>query len=315
MPVRTYRHRLYGLRIESVFPLPGAPSVSRFDGPPDLTFSWEPASDRIPEPWRITMPAPNRAYPDVGVAEDGAACLVWRNELRFDIAPRLDRVRLVSRPAKLEYAPIVVVGFVLGYVLYLRGALCLHGSVLERDGQAFAMLGNGGAGKSTVAAALVRRRGAHLLSDDLVVVGRTAPRVQVEPGCASVRLGRAAAETVLGYAGDLPRVPYLDKLSWDLSGRLDVPDARYCDRPTPLAQMYFLQNGDGVSRVAIGPRLSTPEALRYLTAAQYPPGHLHLVSQERLRELGALAAAVPLRVIRYPKSWEHLSQLIEQVCP
>lgn len=314
MELSTYRHRLYGLTIESAFPLPGAPAVSRFEGPPDLTLSWEPESAWDPAPWRITLPASSSAYPDIGMAGDGCACLVWGDALRFVIAPGRDRVRLISRAAMLEYAPTLVVGFVLGYLLYLRGVLCLHGSVLERGGQAFAVLGEGGAGKSTVAAALVRR-GAVLLSDDLVVISRMAQCVRVEPGCASIRLDSTAAERVIGLGSDLPRVPYLDKLSWDFSGRLDAPDARYCLRSTPLSEMYVLQNGDGIGEAAIGPVLPPTDALRYLIATWYPPSHLRLLSQDRLSDLGALAAAVPLRLIHYPKSWDQLSRLSEQVCP
>jgi hypothetical protein len=148
-----------------------------------------------------------------------------------------------------------------------------------------------------------------------VVISRTAPRVQVEPGCASLRLDSTAAAQLLGAGRDLPRVPYLDKVSWDFSGRLDAPDARYCLRPTPLSEMYVLQNGEGDGELAIGPTLPPSDALRYLIAAWYPPGHLRLLSQERLCDLSTLAAAVPLRVIRYPKSWEQLSRLIERVCP
>jgi hypothetical protein len=312
MQLSTHRHHLYGLSIESAFPLPGAPAVSRFDCPPDLTFTWEPESAWDPAPWRITLAAASSAYPDIGTADDGSACLVWNN-LRFIISSQRDRVRVISREAKLEYAPTVVVGFVLGYILYLRGVLCLHGSVLEREGQAFAVLGEGGAGKSTVAAALVQR-GVALVSDDLVVISRTPERVQVEPGCAGMRLDSIAAEQVLG-SSELPRVPYLNKLLWDFSGRPDAPDTRYCRRPTPLSRMYILQNGNEAKELSIGPVLSPTDALRYFITAWYPPGHLRLLSQDLLRDLGALAAAVPLRVIRYAKNWEQLSRLIEQVCP
>ncbi len=314
MQLSTYRHHLYGLAIESAFPLPGAPAVSRFEGPADLVLSWEPEDAWEPAPWRIVLSAASRAYPDIGMADDGSMCLVWGDALRFIIAPRRDRVRLISRPAKLEYAPTLIVGFVLGYILYLRGVLCLHGSVLERGGQAFALLGEGGAGKSTAAAALVRR-GAVLVSDDLVVISRTSPQAWVEPGSACMRLDATAAEQVLGDCDHLPRVPYLGKLAWDCSGGLDTPDARYCHRPMPLGEMYVLHNADGGNEMAIGSVLSPTEALRYLISAWYPPGHLRLLSQERLQDLGTLATSVPLRVIHYRKTWEQLSRLGEQVCP
>jgi hypothetical protein len=310
----THRHRIYGLAIESAFPLPGALTVSRFDDAPDLIVCWEPETEWNPKPWRITLPATSGIYPDIGRDDDGSVLLAWGDELRFVISPQHDRVRIISRAAKLEYAPTVVVGFVLGYILFLRGVLCLHGSVLERDGLAFAILGNGGAGKSTMAAALIQR-GANLLSDDLVVLSGITQQVKVEPGCAIMRLAASAAERILGSDSDLPRIPYLEKLAWNLSGTLDAPDERYQSHPTPLATMYILQNGQGRGDVSIGPKLPPTDALRHLIATWYPPGHLGLLSQKQLSDLAALAASVPLRVIHYTKSWDQLQRLIEQVLP
>ena len=312
MQLSTHRHRLYGLDIESAFALPGAPEVSRFNGFPDLVITWEPESAWDPSPWRMAHSVV--PYPDIGSADDDSACLVWGDELRFVISPARDRIRLISRIAKLEYAPTVVVGFVLGYLLHLRGILCLHGSVLERDGSAFAVLGEGGAGKSTVAASLVKR-GAALLSDDLLAISETTPHVRVEPGCAGIRLDSTAAERVVDVARNLPAVPYLNKVLWDFSGLPDLPDTRYRPCPMPLSDIYVLRNHGGAGEVTVGPVLPPADALRYLVAFRYPPGHLQLLSQECLRKLAVVAGSVPLRVIRYVRSWDQLSRLIEKAWP
>ncbi|MGA2262696.1 MAG: hypothetical protein ABSH28_14835, partial [Acidobacteriota bacterium] len=260
MSLSVHRHRLYGLSIESPFPLPCAPAVSAFDQPPDITVLWEPETAWDARCWRVTLTASSREYPDIGADSDGSACLAWSDELRFVINPGRDQIRIISRVAKLEFAPTVLVGYVLGYVLYLRGVLCLHGSVLERGGRAIAVLGEHGAGKSTIAAALVQR-GALLLSDDLVVIPRTERGVFVEPGCAGMRLESAAVAQLLGSEAGLARVPYLNKLLWDFSGRMDTSDQRFCLRATPLDALYVLETSADDDGVNVGPPLSQSAAL------------------------------------------------------
>ena len=65
--------------------------------------------------------------------------------------------------------PWFLMGVVFGYVLHLRGVLCLHASVLERDGKCIAFLGTNKRGKSTLTAFMVRR-GWSLFSDDLLCI-------------------------------------------------------------------------------------------------------------------------------------------------
>jgi hypothetical protein len=303
-------HQLYGFSIQSPFPLPGAPAVSALAQPPDVTVLWEPETAWDATRWRITLPSPHCARPAIGVAADGSACIAWGDELRFVINPRRDHISVIARAAKLEFAPTVLVGFVFGYLLHLRDVLCLHGAVLERGGRVVAVLGDSGAGKSTIAAALVQQGGV-LLSDDLVVIPRTEAGVCVQPGCAGVRLTSTAAKQLLGADTKLARVPYLDKVLWDMSGATDAPDERFCLRPSPLDALYVLEASQDDEGVNVGPALSQSAALQRLIAAWYPPGFLRLLTQERLCDLRALAAEVPLRVIHYTQQWEQLPRLIE----
>jgi len=305
---------LYGLGIESALPLPGAPQVSELDAPPDITVDWEPEATWDPAPWKIVMAASCQDDPDVREAPDGGAVLAWGDALRFVISPGRDRVQVAARAADREFAPVVFVGLVLGYVLHLRRILCLHGSVVERGGRAIAVLGDSGACKSTLSAALVQR-GAALLSDDLVVFSRVDEHPLVEPGCASVRLTDTAADQILGPGKALARVPYADKLLWDFSGTLDAPDERYCSRSTPLDAFYCLRDGQSDDELGVGPVSPPLAAVRCLLASWYPPWLRRFLTQERLRALGALASAVPLRVIRYRRTWEQLSRLAEVLCP
>lgn len=317
MCLSTYRQRLFGLTIESPFPLPAAPRVTVSSDVPDITISWEPEPAWNAALWRTIIAPSTPAYPEVLEAPDGGIALNWNGELRFVISPSGDRVRVISRPAKLEFAPTVLVGFVLGYLLSLRRFVCLHGAVLGRDGRAIAITGESGAGKSTIAAALIQR-GARLLSDDLVVITtRSEKELFVEPACAGLRLTSTTVAKLLGSDSRLTTVPYLNKQLWDVSGQVERPDDRFCSQALPLDVLYVLEkpNGDDgtCEDVSIGSLLPPVAALRQLVAAWYPPAHLRLMTQDCLHALQQVATTLPVRVIRYAKRWEQLPRLVEML--
>lgn len=83
-----------------------------------------------------------------------------------------------------------LLGSAVGALLIQRGILVLHGSSMEKDGQAIVCLGHSGAGKSTLAYALLQQ-GWRLLADDLVAVN---PDGLVLPGIPRIKLWHDAAK-------------------------------------------------------------------------------------------------------------------------
>jgi len=80
--------------------------------------------------------------------------------------------RLTLQPAPgvaVDDILVFATGTALAAILYQRGALLLHASVVVHEGRAFAFCGASGAGKSTLAGALCRA-GCRLLADDLCAV-------------------------------------------------------------------------------------------------------------------------------------------------
>ena len=77
----------------------------------------------------------------------------------------------------------------LGALAIQRGALVLHGTALERDGEAILLLGHPAAGKSTLAWCLLQD-GWRLLSSELVAV---SPDGRVQPGMHQLKLWHDAA--------------------------------------------------------------------------------------------------------------------------
>lgn len=320
------RYALYGLSIASPFPLPGAPCLDAVEGPAHRTAATPgiapPGGTDLHIGWIAADAEPDLLWPSAAAPAAGPQCaqrpqlhddpagnayVTWPGELSFRINAGRDRVDVCCRAAKLEFAPTVLVGFVLGYALHLRGTLCLHGAVLARQGRAIGVLGDSGAGKSTLSAALLKS-GAALVSDDVLVISSHASCLCVQPGYAGLRLNRDSAQQLLGCDDELPVVPYLGKHFWSAAGAGAGP--HFHSGAAPLDAVYVLEKDQECSvPERVGP-LPPAAALRRLVAAWYPPEHPQLLTQTRLHDLTALAARLPVYVLRHARRWEQLPQLL-----
>lgn len=296
--------RLYGLTIESPFPLPGALPLETAQAP-DVAITWEAETA-----WReisraLPIPSSDPDAARLGETADGALCIAWRRELQLVLAPSNDHIAVVCTEAKLEFAPTVLVGIGLGLLLNRRGVTCLHGSVVSVNGRAIALLGDSGAGKSTAAAALVAKGGT-LISDDIAALRPDGDGFTVAWGCANVRLDAAASARIVGAGQQLETVPWIDKLLWDVSG--DIPAAPL---PAPrLDALYLLGGAADGDTVAIGNPIPSAHALPRLVDSWYPQGFTPLLTQARFDSLRAIAERVPMFELRYPRRWDILPRLI-----
>jgi len=192
---------------------------------------------------------------------------------------------------------------VLPRVLAHRGRLVLHaGCVVTPDG-AIGFLGDSGAGKSTLCAAFARA-GYPLLGDDGVVVRERTPAgfdvIATYPGLRL--LPDALAPLFDGAPGDAPVAHYSAKRRLDRN-RTPLPLAAGA---RPLRAFYVLDTG---TRLGIQP-LTERDAFMTLLAAAF---QLHLDDPDRSRgmfdRIGALADAVPMRRLTYPRSFAHLDDV------
>ncbi|MBI4866025.1 MAG: hypothetical protein HY816_03650 [Candidatus Wallbacteria bacterium] len=296
------------MAIESPFPLTGSRRTRSPESAADLVVEWQPEAHWSEGYWRLILPFTPPAGPAIADAADGSALISWPGHLEFVISPRRDHILILSGEAKLAVAPVVLVGLVLGYLLHLRGVLCLHGSVLARNGRAIGILGDSGAGKSTVATALIRN-GATLVSDDLLAVSASEAGVCAEYGGAAVRLELATAKQLLERDATLVRMPRGNKLFWEVPspGGVVATDPT----PIPLSALYVLKPCTTAGGATIDSPSSSAQALQMLTAAWYPPGLLRLLTRERLEQLQKLAAKLPVSAIHYEKDWASLPNLVE----
>ena len=187
----------------------------------------------------------------------------------------------------------------LGFVLLLRGLVCLHASAIVVDGAAIALVGPAGAGKSTTAAAF-SARGFSVLAEDVVTLddareARTdrAARFFVRPAYPCIRLWPASAATLYGSHTALPPLtPNWDKCYLDLTQQ----SGQFENTPRPLAAIYLFAERSHDPNAPFVETLDQAEGLIELIANTY--GTKLLDKQMRARQFDLLSRVlvhVPLR--------------------
>src|SRR6476660_5148739 len=111
----------------------------------------------------------------------------------------------------LEDAATYLLGPVIGFVLLLRGVVCLHASAVVIGDQAIALLGPAGSGKSTTAAAF-SNLGYNVIAEDVVTLDDRENNFWVRPAYPCIRLWPASVVALFGADECLPKLtPNWDK--------------------------------------------------------------------------------------------------------
>src|SRR5262249_18582246 len=131
----------------------------------------------------------------------------------------------------IENTAAFLLGPIFGFLLRLRGVICLHASAIAIDGQAIVLIGQAGAGKSTTAAAFTQQ-GYPALSEDVVALRDQGDSFLVEPGYPLIRLWPESVQALFGSRDALPPInPNWDKRYLDLTQK----GFSFKRQPLPLA--------------------------------------------------------------------------------
>jgi hypothetical protein len=282
----------FGLRLWANRPIPGLRPLDQVSGvdvrvwlgvmPP---LPEEPDGDAAPAAapdLRIRRVAGGRyfyfRYPDgTEFVIDRPGCRVWADW---------------PEPWVLEDTATYLLGPIFGFVLRLRGAVCLHASAVAVGDRALVLLGPRGAGKSTTAAAFARL-GFPVLSDDIVALEQRGQGLVAHSGNPRLRLWPDSVRALFGSPDALPRLtPNWDKCYLDLTG----PEFRFEGRSLPLAAVYVLdQRRDDPPAPRISPVVPR-EGLVTLLANTYASRILDArMRAQEFAVLGRLMASVPVR--------------------
>jgi hypothetical protein len=294
-----YRCSLYGLGVIANRPIPGVPSSTIASEDVCISFGSLPAwlSD-------VTATQIETSYVAEYKSECGEPALrVFRvldgKYYRFNYADETEF--LVDRagtevwarwtaPLTLEDTATYLLGPVMGFVMLLRGVVCLHASAIAVDDKAIALLGPAGSGKSTTAAAF-SDRGYSILAEDVVTLDDRGDHFLVLPGYPCIRLWPASVKALYGSETHLPKLtPNWDKCYLDLTERA------FHTEPLPLAAIYHLGERRHDSVAPFVDSLDRSEGLLSLIANTYATRLMD--KQMRAREFELLTRVlnnVPLR--------------------
>ena len=210
-------------------------------------------------------------------------------------------------PLTLEDTATYLLGPVMGFVMLLRGVVCLHASAVAVGDEAIALLGPAGSGKSTTAAAFAER-GYSILAEDVVTLDDRGDHFLVRPGYGCIRLWPAAVKALYGSETHLPKLtPNWDKCYLDLNDNFQ-------QEPLRLAAIYHLSERRGETTAPRIQTLDRAEGLMSLVANTYATKLMD--KQMRAREfhvLSRLLTNVPLRRVTPHTDPDRIPQLCDSI--
>lgn len=213
----------------------------------------------------------------------------------------------------IEDAATYFLGPVMGFVLRLRGNVCLHASAIVIDDRVAVFMGDAGAGKSTTSAAFAQR-GYPVLSDDVVALMDRADVFLVQPAYPRIRLWDSSVTALYGAPDALPRLvpthPTWNKRYLDLT----QPGYQFQQEPLPVAAIYYLNaRSDELTCPRIEP-MSAQEQLISLVTNTYT--NYLLDKQQRAHEfeiLSRLVKHIPICQITPHNDVSRLPQLLDMI--
>ncbi len=210
----------------------------------------------------------------------------WHRQALFDMVDGR-RIDVLPGPAWSGSLPHAFYGTVAAHLLAWRGLIPMHGCTVAIDGRAVLILGEAGAGKSSLTAGLIAA-GATLVSDDLSALAfdpATGAQPTVLPGRTTIRLDPTVAAWTAGERLALP--------PRETRGKLVVrPAVRSDGGPVPLAAIIQLGSGADAGSPLARAGLLSRHLFRPVWMAALP-GH-------PARQHALLALAARVAVIGFP---------------
>jgi hypothetical protein len=263
----------YGLLLETNIPIPGLPAARELqDADVSIRFGvmpdWVRQDEKSARVWHTREYLDDFGNPTLIIrllANDQYFHFAYSDGTEFLINSEGSEI-FARWPLDLTLADTAtyLLGPILGFVLLLRGVVSLHASAIAVNGCAVAILGPGGAGKSTTAATFAKL-GYAVLADDIVTLDPSNDRFLVHPAHTRIRLWPTSVEALYGSPDALPRLtPSWDKLY------LDLTTMEFAFQPSslPLAAIYLL-GPRGMSHESHVTSMSASDGLMALVGNTY----------------------------------------------
>ena len=297
-------YSLYGLKVRSAIPLP-CPE-SHLNGEPADVELVECTEEELREPCNSRMAYVERDdFWECRQFEDGAARVSWKDHFEFHVSADGARVRwrrLVGIPNEVLFTYLL--NQVLSHCLALRGVEPLHATSVVVNGQAIAIMGDSGYGKSTLAAALIRK-GCPLLTDDVLVLELLGNGVQAYPSLARLKLRPDSADAAFGKRRSLPMNTFTDKMILPLGA------AEHVAKAVPLRAIFVIPSSAGSVVISIR-RARGHRSLLPIIKNSFDTSFLDRRRLEQQFEFACrLAKSVPISVLSFPRRLDMLPTVVD----
>lgn len=294
------RYWIYGVDLRSDFAFPYAASERR--GIAEIRLrEWN-------HRFRSPLPFPSSpTFFQHSHEPDDTTHLRWPGLFEFavDAGGKEIRGRRLGR-SSLESFHTYVLGQVLSFALLKQGIEQLHATVVVFEGRALALTGDCGRGKSTLAAALLKR-GGKLLVDDMLVLAANEKGLLAMPGPPRLKLlPDSAKRTGLRSSKALPMNELVEKKIFP------IRNAQH--EPVPLEHMYVLAAPNPRTKRTTVRRCTPAEACAQVVAAAYNldmalPGR----AASQLRWAASIANSVEVSMLSYPRDLNKLDEVADTV--
>ena len=319
-------YRAYGLCLVADREIPGLPKLSKECGPVGQTglqicFQFVPPWLRniLVSPHELRYVSPYRDNDGqpvlvVSLLADGAFYRFHYTE-GIDYILARDGSRLwICWPKSVAEGDIFsyLLGPVMGFILRVRGTVCLHASAVAINGRAIVFVGDIGAGKSTMAMAL-GRLGYPIISDDIVPICEKYGVTYANPGYPRMRLRQPSLSILSDLDRGLPPLPKAEgqgRLHFELiSGGY-----QFQSEPLPIGALYLLgeRNADpSAPRIEL---LSPLDGIIGIVANTYVTRFLDSsMRAEELKQLSLLVNQVTVREVYSHSEGSRLAALCEVI--
>jgi hypothetical protein len=260
----------------------------------------------------LQLPAKPQQWFECHRLSDRTTYLRWAGLFEFLISPDARTIEYHSlEKATDESLTTYLLGQVLSFSLLSRGYEPLHATAVVIDGEAVALLGDCGYGKSTLGAAFVAR-GIPVLTDDVLALEMRGGRWMAHAGPPRLKLFPSVARRLLARTAASRLHADTSKLILPLAG------AQANDHAVPLGALYVLpdpekRSGRAQARINVAP-LDGQQAFLALVRSAF-----NLIQVDRARLANQFDVAtrlvrdVPMRRLTYRRRLSLLNFVCDAV--
>ncbi|MDI6644196.1 MAG: hypothetical protein QME14_03990 [Methanobacteriaceae archaeon] len=227
--------------------------------------------------------------------------LIWNNIKVCEIRNKNEIIVNVHAEIDENFLRSLILGPALGIVLHLQGRLVLHASAVDVNGEAVAIMGHNGMGKSTTTMALVGQ-GYPLIADDILSIELDQEdNPLLHPGIARIKLW---PEVYPRYSEYIKKISVIHPESPKRSCQLK----RQSTTTLPLKHIYILEKADNLGLS----QLNYSEALIELIRNSYCANIFQAEDEKsHFQDYAKIVQKVPIKYLNRIDSLDELEKLVE----